>query len=142
MHAFRFFALMSLALVGFVTSAQAEDIPFDEGRIFARITWIDGPVVGLQESKLRLDWLNEQKQPIEMTRRFNVRPFMPHHNHGSRPVVISPMTIDASGAPLVGSYEVSRVRFSMTGYWELRVELEVSPGRVEEMRSPVEFSRR
>ena len=57
-----------------------------------------------------------------------VRLWMPEMGHGSLPVRVAPLR-DEKGVVLPGEYRVSEVLFSMTGPWEIQVELRPSRER-------------
>ena len=47
---------------------------------------------------------------------------MPSGAHGSAPVKVSP-SLDVSGNPIPGVYEVSHLVFTMVGEWDIHIEL-------------------
>ena len=62
-----------------------------------------------------------------------VKLWMPGMGHGSSPVLVQPAQ-DESGASMPGSYEASRVYFSMPGKWEIWIQLKQNGKVVEQSK--------
>ena len=108
--------------------AQAQTSPeilsFPQHALKAELTWLENsPAVG-PESKLQIQWRNEQGEAVEIPSDFRVALFMPDMGHGSSPTKIAKL----EG---VGLYRVNKIYFTMPGLWEVRVTLKPVQGEPE-----------
>lgn len=120
-----------LALVTFAAYAEPghEHLSFANGAIHAHATWTQGPQ-SPAESVLRLEWKNgADHSPVEPGR-FRVSLWMPDMGHGSAPTQIQ-RVLDERGEPILGSYDVRNVYFTMGGKWDVRVSLKLANGTEE-----------
>lgn len=112
---FALFVLFPLGL--FASFSEAESFNFSPD-LSASIKWIQGPVA-YKESKFDLVW-NDKNIPFDPWFGFGLDLFMPAMGHGSSPVKIEEK-LDGKGYPIPGQYSVTRVYFTMTGAWQLRL---------------------
>ena len=101
-------------------------LAFTEHGVCASITWDKPPVEGDENTgKLRfwsLDKGTEHGPYIDPPHTVFMKTWMPSMGHGSSPVT-TVHSKDASGAPVPGVFEFSKVYFIMPGEWEMHVQL-------------------
>ncbi len=105
-------------------------LTFANGAIHAHATWIVGPQVP-QESLLKVEWKNgADHSPTVPPGPFEVVLWMPSMGHGSAPTSVLE-SLDTSGQPILGSYDVKNVFFLMGGDWDVNVTLTYQDGTKE-----------
>ena len=128
-------AAMMSASISSSAFAQTADtrsaaLKFQEGHLKAELTWVSpAPVTG-PESKLQVQWLNENDEPVDIDGDFKVLLWMPAMGHGSSPTKVGKQ----SG---VGSYLVNKIYFTMPGEWEVRLTLRLKDQNPETQALPV-----
>lgn len=130
--------LLALALmVGFTSVAQGQAnepvdhvLQFANGTYLGQVTWVQGPRVR-SESSFHMQWVSgTDGAPTEPPGDFKVVLWMPGMGHGSSPTHIQ-QSMDSSGQPLVGAYEVTSLNFIMGGKWDVNITLKFADGSEE-----------
>lgn len=85
--------------------------------------WIIPPVVS-NESRLLLNFFNDQAQLIDFDGNLKVYLWMPSMGHGSFPV-----SIERIGR---GVYQITDIFFTMPGDWDIHIEVEKDGIKVDE----------
>ncbi len=97
-------------------------LTFSNGAVHAHASWVQGPAVG-RESVLKLEWRDgATHQPTAAPGAFEVEPYMTQHGHGTSENRIV-QAVDEKGAPILGSYLVQEIFFSMPCAWDIRVHV-------------------
>lgn len=91
------------------------DLSFAGGKYHAYIYWTDGPNLRTQSS-FQVRWLDEKFEAIEAPGQFEIELSMPAHGHPGSPVSIT-------GTEFLGVYNVTDVYFSMSGDWQVLVNV-------------------
>lgn len=126
---------MMSTVIAASAGAQSSDgrvafLKYQEGHLKAQLTWVSpAPVTG-PESKLQVQWLNENDEAVEIDGDFKVQLFMPAMGHGSSPTKIAKLSS-------VGLYLVNKIYFTMPGDWEVRLTLRLKDQAPETQALPV-----
>lgn len=123
------------AFTAFCASLASADpapthLTFNNGTMHAHAQWVAEPQVGV-EAFLNLDWKNGADHgPMVAPGAIEVSLWMPAHNHGSRPTKVVELK-DNNNLPILGSYQVQKIFFSMPGTWEVRIKVTYPDGSSE-----------
>lgn len=109
-------------------------LKFESQNVHAHLTWLQGPKGDTSESKMQVEWHDgSTHQIIEPSFEFSVELNMPAMGHGSSPVKID-HAMDSSGQPVLGTFNVSEMYFTMPGAWDVEVKIKDGKG-VEETKA-------
>lgn len=105
-------------------------LSFVKLQMHAHIAWTAKPTVGTANT-LKIEWRSAQDHTLmEPHAQLEVVPWMPSMGHGSAPTRIQ-KSVDSSGTPLLGTYEVSNIYFTMGGDWQVLITLTTPEGESE-----------
>lgn len=137
-------SLFALTVCFSLSASAAHDdvisMTFNNGAIQAQAHWLKGPQVG-DESILMIDWSSgTDRRAIELPGTFQVRIIMPDMPEMKSPPTQITRILDGGGNPVLGSYQVSSIYFTMGGDWKVRVEVTYPDGSAETRSFPLELS--
>jgi hypothetical protein len=126
--------VVSLVLFPFIAQAHPSHgghLKFESQNFHAHLTWLQGPKGDASESEMQVEWHDATTHAIaEPTFEFTVELMMPSMGHGSSPVRIE-RALDSSGQPILGTFNVSEMYFTMPGAWDVEVKIKDSKGLEE-----------
>lgn len=115
------------------TKPSTEEVwRFEKAQLNVNLYWRSGPIIGA-ESKLLVVITDNQGTPVSPEANLHLYLWMPKMTppHGTFPFTIKEI------AP--GVFEITKMYFTMAGYWDLHIQLTSDSQVLEEIKWPIEL---